>query len=165
MSFTPEELAEMAAADAEIEREFVLSRAEMEESRLRDLEARSAGKPSSEKKARDRKLKSYAKNREANRERARRYYAEHREAMREYQRWYYQTHKDEVDARTRRWREANKELVRQRNREWKAANRAKKAALLLQQESGQPEEPATKCNQSITRKGGKSNAQSDINGI
>lgn len=98
MSFTPEELAEMARADAEIEREFILTAEEAAESRELDRAAKMARK--------DKQAKAVA-------ERQRRYY----------------------EANKAKWADYN------------ARQKAKKAALLLQQESGKPEDPATNTSQ------------------
>lgn len=128
MSFTPEELAEMARADAEIEREFILSAEEAAESRELDRAALMARK--------DKQAKAVA----------------------EYQRRYYEANKEAVAEYNRRYREANKEAVAERQRRYYEANKAKwvgynarqkakKAALLLQQESGKPEDPATNAGQ------------------
>lgn len=98
MNFTPEELAEMARADAEIERDFILTAEEAAESRELDRAAKMAQK--------DKKAKAVA----------------------EYQRRYYEANKA-------KWRDYN------------AKQKAKKAAALLQQDSGQPEDSATNAGQ------------------
>lgn len=98
MSFTPEELAEMARADAEIEREFILTDEEAAESRELDRAALMARK--------DKQAKAVA-------ERQRRYY----------------------EANKAKWKDYN------------ARQKAKKAALLREQEDGQPEGPATNTSQ------------------
>lgn len=113
MSFTPEELAEMARADAEIEREFILTDEEAAESRALDRAALMARK--------DKQAKAVA-------EYQRRYYEANKEALAEYQ---------------RRYREANKAKWKDYN----ARQKAKKAALLREQEDGQPEGPATNTSQ------------------
>ena len=143
MSFTPEELAEMARADAEIEREFILTAEEAAESRKLDRAAKMARK--------DKKAKALA-------ERQRRYYEANKEAVAERNRRYYEANKEALAERQRRYREANKEAVAERNRRYYEANKAKwrdynarqkakKAAALLQQDSGQPEDPATNAGQ------------------
>lgn len=113
MSFTPEELAEMARADAEIEREFILTAEEAAESRKLDRDALMARK--------DKQAKAVA----------------------EYQRRYREANKEAVAEYKRRYREANKAKWRDYN----ARKKAKKAALLRQQEDGQPEGPATNTSQ------------------
>lgn len=88
MKFTPEELAEMAAADAEIEKSFRLSIAEIKESRERDREAIFCGKSKEGKKIAAQQREYY----EANREKIAAQQREYREANREqwnaYQREY-----------------------------------------------------------------------------
>ena len=128
MSFTPEELAEMARADAEIEREFILTAEEAAESRELDRAAKMARK--------DKKAKAMA-------ERNRRYREANKEAVAEYKRRYYEANKEAVAEYQRRYREANKAKWRDYN----AKQKAKKAAALLQQDSGQPEGPATNTSQ------------------
>jgi hypothetical protein len=113
MSFTPEELAEMARADAEIEREFILTAEEAAESRKLDRDALMARK--------DKQAKAMA-------ERNRRYREANKEAVAECQRRYYEANKA-------KWADYN------------ARQKAKKAALLRQQEDGQPEGPATNTSQ------------------
>lgn len=98
MSFTPEELAEMARADAEIEREFILTAEEAAESRELDRAAKMERK--------DKKAKALA----------------------EYKRRYYEANRE-------KWKDSY------------AKQKAKKAAALMQQDSGQPEDPATNTSQ------------------
>ena len=78
MSFTPEELAEMARADAEIEREFILTAEEAAESRELDRDALMARK--------DKKARAVA-------EYQRRYREANKEAVAEYKRRYYEANK------------------------------------------------------------------------
>lgn len=98
---------------------------------------------------------------EENRERSRLWNQTHKEAVAEYQRRYYQAHKEAIKEQRRLYYAANKDKFRA----YYARQKAKKAALLLQQESGQPENPASQYGSSITREGGKSNAQSDADRI
>lgn len=94
MPFTPEELAAMRAADAEIDAGFSgLTPAEREAAAARDAAARAE--------IRDDKHQQ-------RREQARRFYEEHR---------------DECKARSRAWYHANKELCRQRRREYYLAHK------------------------------------------
>jgi hypothetical protein len=128
MSFTPEELAEMARADAEIERDFIMTDEEAAESRELDRDALMARK--------DKKAKAVA-------ERNRRYREANKEAVAEYQRRYYEANKEAVAERNRRYYEANKAKWADYN----ARQKAKKAALLREQEDGGPEDPATNTSQ------------------
>lgn len=113
MNFTPEELAEMARADAEIERDFIMTDEEAAESRELDRDALMARK--------DKKAKAVA----------------------EYQRRYREANKEALAERNRRYYEANKAKWRDYN----ARQKAKKAALLRQQEDGGPEGPETNTSQ------------------
>lgn len=96
--FTPEELAEMAAADAEIEAEFRLTQEDLDRSRELDREARFRALPMEKQKVAAQQ-KAY---REANREK-----------VAEYQKAYY---------------EANREQLRERARNYMRAYRTKKRA-------------------------------------
>ena len=158
MSFTPEELAEMARADAEIEREFILTDEEAAESRELDRAALMARKDKQAKAVAERQRRYYEANKEAVAERQRRYYEANKEAVAERNRRYREANKEAVAEYKRRYREANKEAVAEYQRRYYEANKAKrrdyyakqkakKAAALLQQDSGQPEDPATNAGQ------------------
>lgn len=123
MSFTPEELAAMAAADAEIEAEFFLTNEEAAASSARDREARYL--------AMDKRGQAVA-------ERNRRYYEANKEAVAEHQRRYREANKEAVAERKRRYYEANKEKWKQ----YAAAKKAKKAARGEKPTDGAPEKPA-----------------------
>ena len=77
--FTPEELAEMAAADAEIDTEFRLTQEDLERSRELDREAKFCALPMKKQKVAEYQ-KAY---REANREKLAEYQKAYREANRE----------------------------------------------------------------------------------
>ena len=123
MPFTPEELAAMAAADAEIEAEFFLTNEEAAASSARDREARYL--------AMDKRGQAVA-------ERQRRYYEANKQAVAEYQRRYYEANKEALAERQRRYYEANKEKWKQ----YAAAKKAKKAARGGKPTDGAPEKPA-----------------------
>ena len=123
MSFTPEELAAMAAADAEIEAEFFLTNEEAAASTARDREARYL--------AMDKRGQAVA-------ERQRRYREANKEAVAEYQRRYYEANKEAVAEYQRRYYETNKEKWKQ----YAAAKKAKKAARGGKPTDGAPEKPA-----------------------
>jgi len=76
--FTPEELAEMAAADAEIEKEFRLTQEDLDRSRELDREAKFCALPMKKQKVAAQKKAYYEANREKVRERARNYMREYR---------------------------------------------------------------------------------------
>lgn len=123
MSFTPEELAAMAAADAEIEAEFFLTNEEAAASSARDREARYL--------AMDKRGQAVA-------EYQRRYREANKEAVAEYQRRYYEANKEAVAEYKRRYYEANKEKWKQ----YAAAKKARKAARGGKPTDGAPEKPA-----------------------
>ena len=123
MSFTPEELAAMAAADAEIEAEFFLTNEEAAASSARDREARYL--------AMDKRGQAVA-------ERQRRYREANKEAVAERNRRYREANKEAVAERNRRYYEANKEKWKQ----YAAAKKAKKAARGGKPTDGAPEKPA-----------------------
>ena len=143
MSFTTEELAEMARADAEIEREFILTAEEAAESRELDRDALMARKDKKAKAVAEYQRRYYEANKEAVAERNRRYREANKEALAEYQRRYREANKEALAEYQRRYREANKKKWK----DYKARQKAKKAALLRQQEDGQPEGPATNTSQ------------------
>lgn len=123
MSFTPEELAAMAAADAEIEAEFFLTNEEAAASSARDREARYL--------AMDKRGQAVA-------EYQRRYREANKEAVAERNRRYYEANKEAVAEYKRRYYEANKEKWKQ----YAAAKKAKKAARGGKPTDGAPEKPA-----------------------
>ena len=138
MSFTQEELAAMAAADAEIEAEFFLTNEEAAASSARDREARyltmdKRGQAVAEYQRRYREA-----NKEAVAEYKRRYREANKEAVAEYKRRYYEANKEAVAERQRRYYEANKEKWKQ----YAAAKKAKKAARGGKPTDGAPEKPA-----------------------
>ena len=111
--FTPEELAEIAAADAEIEAEFRLTQEDLDRSRELDREAKFRALPMEKQKVAAQR-KAYL---EANREKVAEYQKAYREANREkvaeYQKAYY---------------EANREQLRKRARNYMREYRTKKRA-------------------------------------
>lgn len=76
--FTPEELAEMAAADAEIDTEFRLTQEDLERSRELDREAKFCALPMKKQKVAEYQKAYREANREKVRERARNYMREYR---------------------------------------------------------------------------------------
>lgn len=78
MMFTLEELAEMAAADAEIEKEFRLTQEDLDRSRELDLEAKFQALPEEKQKVAAQQKAYREANREKVRERARNYMREYR---------------------------------------------------------------------------------------
>ena len=111
--FTPEELAEMEAADAEIEAEFRLTQEDLDRSRELDREAKFLALPMEKQKVAAQQ-KAY---REANREKVAAQQKAYREANRE-----------KVAAQQKAYREANREQLRERARNYMREYRAKKRA-------------------------------------
>ena len=111
--FTPEELAEMVAADAEIEKEFRLTQEDLDRSRELDREAKFRALPMEKQKVAAQR-KAY---REANREK-----------VAEYQKAYYEANREKVAAQQKAYREANREQLRERARNYMREYRAKKRA-------------------------------------
>ena len=81
MAFTQEELAAMRAADREIEADFVITKGEREESRLRDRDSSEQMRTPQELKELKYYRDYYYKNQERVRERQRAYYRENREKI------------------------------------------------------------------------------------
>ena len=92
--FTPEELAELAAADAEIDASFRLTNEDIKRSREADKAAMFDRLPPEKKKI-------------AAKERA--YYEKNREKKLAYQRAYEAAHREEIAARQLAYREANRD--------------------------------------------------------
>ena len=105
--FTPEELAELAAFDAEID-ESDITQNEIDASRERDREAVLAGMSK-----RNRKI---AENKRAYRE-------ANREKIAEYQRAYYEANREKIAENQRAYREANREKWNAYQREYKKRRR------------------------------------------
>ena len=126
--FTPEELAEMAAADAEIEKEFRLTQEDLDRSRELDLEAKFQALPEEKQKVAAQQ-KAY---REANREKAAEYQKAYREANREkvaeYQKAYREANREKLAEYQKAYREANREQLRERARNYMREYQAKKRA-------------------------------------
>lgn len=122
--WTEAELAEMAAADAEIELTFRLLPDDMKRSTALDREAARDAKGYDAKKRRAVYL--------ANRERVARlkkaWYESHREQARESSRKWYQKNKRSAAAYQKAYREANMEKYREYQREWYRRNRDKSIA-------------------------------------
>lgn len=111
--FTPEELAEMAAADAEIDTEFRLTQEDLERSRELDREAKFCALPMKKQKVAAQQ-KAY---REANREKVaaqkKAYYEANREKVRERARNYMREYRAKKENRRRCWHTNDgKEIVR-----------------------------------------------------
>lgn len=109
MSFTPEELAAMAEADAQIEAEFELTYEEVQLSR--ELDAYAVWQRSS--------WEEIEKRETAKKNRARSY-CQNSESKKQYQRAYYQRNKQRCIARKKAWYHENKGSVRAQQKAYKA---------------------------------------------
>ena len=139
MGFTREELAAMAAADAEIEESFLISEEEREEARLRDRDSSEQLRTHQEVKELQYHREYYYKNRERINAKRREYYRENRErilaqkakkyaenrdyerklrhdrrqadpeGLKAYRRDYYRRNREKVLARNKRYRDRAKE--------------------------------------------------------
>lgn len=114
--FTPEELAEIKAADAEIEYSFQLTLEEYAASRERDKQASA--------KCVNRR-DYYRRNAEKERARRRAYYATHKDKEKQYRdthkeqsRVYRLLHSEEIKDYKRAYREANREKIREYQRKY-----------------------------------------------
>ncbi len=99
-TFTAEELAEMAAADAEIEAEFRLTPEDLEQSAKLDREAKFSSLPPEKRK------------------------------VAEYQKAYYEANREKVAAQQKAYREANREKVAAQQKAYREANREKRRAYM-----------------------------------
>ena len=96
MPFTPEELAEMARADAEIEESFCMTADDLRVSRKIDREARMSGMDNAKRK------------------------------IAEQQRAYYEANRDKIAEQKRAYREANRDKINGYMREYMRAYRERK---------------------------------------
>ena len=101
--FTPEELAELAAFDAEID-ESDITQNEIDASRERDREAVLAGMSKRNRKIAEYKRAYYEANREKIAEYLRAYYEANREKIAEYQRAYYEANREKWNAYQREYK-------------------------------------------------------------
>lgn len=104
--FTPEELAELAAADAEIEATFSLTNEDISRSRETDKAAMIDRLPPEKRKAAAKYRAYYEKNREKIAAKARAYYEKNREKRLAYQRAYDAAHREEIKARQLAYKQA-----------------------------------------------------------
>ena len=111
--FTPEELAEMAAADAEIEAEFRLTQEALDRSRELDREAKFRALPMEKQ-----KVAEYQKA----------YWEANREKVAEHQKAYWEANREKLAAQRKAYYEANREQLRERARNYMREYRAKKRA-------------------------------------
>lgn len=128
--FTPDELAEMAAADAEIEATFEITSDDFKLSsqldRLATREKHPEKKRTCKNTEKEQKKTYYLKNREKILESRKEYRKENKEKIAAYKRAYYLAHKEEFATRSKQWSKNNLEKRRQRNKEDYIRNREKR---------------------------------------
>lgn len=107
--FTPEELAELEAADAEIDASFSLTNEDIRRSREADKAAMLDRLPPEKRKAAARHRAYYERHREEIAAKARAYYEKNREKRLAYQRAYDAAHREEKAIKNRAYREAKRE--------------------------------------------------------
>lgn len=107
--FTPEELAELAAADAEIEATFSLTNEDIGRSRETDKAAMLGRLPPAKKKKAAYWRAYYEANREEISAKRRAYYEKNREKKLAYQRAYDAAHREEKAIKNRAYREAKRD--------------------------------------------------------
>lgn len=101
MPFTKDELAAMAAADAEIEAGFIRTREDLELSLQLDRRAAFDALDNKKQRAAARNRAYYEANREEIAAQQRAYYEAHREKCIAWQRAYYEANRDEINAKRR----------------------------------------------------------------
>ncbi|WP_317380424.1 hypothetical protein, partial [uncultured Intestinimonas sp.] len=111
MPFTPEELAEMAAADAEIEASFRLEQEDLDRALAFDRLAHFEGLPPEKRKRAAQKRAYYEANKEKLAAQQRAYYEANKEKLAAQQRAYYEANKEKLAAQQRAYYEANKEKL------------------------------------------------------
>ena len=154
--FTPEELAELARIDAELESAPVTAD-ELAESRRRDraakldaMDKRARAHAEQQRQYREAHREEIAERmrqyREAHREEIaeqhRQYYAAHREEIAEQHRQYYAAHREEIAEQKRQYYAAHREEVAEQKRQYYAAHREEIAEQLRQYYAAHREEIA-----------------------
>ena len=131
MPFTPEELAEMAAADAEIERSFRITSEERRRSRALDADGRCDALIGTD---RHRSAAAQREYYEANREKIaaakKEYYEANREKIADYQRKYYEANREKIADYQKEYRAANLEKIADYQKEYRETNREKHNAYM-----------------------------------
>ena len=135
MPFTQEELEEMAAADAEIERSFRITSEERRRSRALDADGRCDALIGTDRYRSAAARKDYY---EANREKITAAKKAYREANREKiaagQKEYYEANREKIAAARKAYREANREKYNAYMREYNASRRRRKGEKPMEQE-------------------------------
>ena len=123
MGFTPEELAEMAAADAEIEENFRLEQSGLDLSRSLDRIAHIEGLDPEKRKLAAQKKSYYEANREKVAAQQKAYREANREKVAAQQKAYYEANREKVAAQQKAYREANREKYNAYMREYQRKRR------------------------------------------
>ena len=148
MPFTREELAEMAAADAEIERSFRITSEERRRSRELDADGRCDALIGTDRYRSAAAKKAY---REANREKIaaakKAYYEANREKITAAKKEYYEANREKIAAARKAYREANREKYNAYMREYNASRRRRKGEKPMEQEehNGERIDPILLC--------------------
>ena len=131
MPFTREELAEMAAADAEIERSFRITSEERRRSRELDADGRCDALIGTDRYRSAAARKDYY---EANREKIaaakKAYYEANREEIAAYKKEYYEANREKIAAGQKEYYEANREKIAAARKAYREANREKYNAYM-----------------------------------
>ena len=130
--FTHEELAEMAAADAEIDATFELTSDDLRLAASLDREAKLSRLLTAEREKKERKRRNpgdakarYWENREKCLARVKDYNRRNKEKIAAYKHAYYMAHKEEYAARSKLWRANNREKCHMQQRSYYKNNREK----------------------------------------
>ena len=123
MPFTKDELAAMAAADAEIEAGFVRTNEDLEFSRQLDREVKFAALDPEKRRIAAKCRRYYEAHREEINAKNRAYYEAHREEISAYYRAYYEAHREEIAAYQRAYHQAHREEIAARERAYREAHR------------------------------------------
>lgn len=121
--FTPEELADMAAADAEIEATFCLTNEDIIRSREADKAALLDRLPPEKKKKSAYRRSYYQSNREKIAAKNRAYRESHREELAAKARAYYDANREKIMAKQKAYRESHREELAAKARAYREAKR------------------------------------------
>ena len=129
-TFTAEELAEMAAADAEIEAEFRLTPEDLKQSSELDREAKFSSLPPEKRKVAAQRKAYYEANREKVAAQRKAYREANREKVAAQRKAYREANREKVAAQQKAYREANREKVAEYQKAYYEANREKRRAYM-----------------------------------
>ena len=121
--FTPEELAELAAFDAEVESQPGYDPEEVKAQRRRDTEMRWDGLDNKERAAAEKRRAYREANRDSIAEKKRAYREANRDSIAEQKRAYWKDNRDTIAEQQRAYYEANRDKIAERKRAYREANR------------------------------------------